>query len=179
VLAVARDSRAATLLTLIAASSAVAAALTTPSVQVVPTEWRQLHSDAVREAVVRDLLLSAPGLDADTSLCVGIGLKDAGQAPFTEIDAPAPLRSLLSGGTRVVLPRSRCHVRRGQWDLVDPDGRPAVAASVGELHWISTHFVKTRGFWLRGAVSAVGYRYTVSLVGDHWHVDTATFEWIS
>jgi hypothetical protein len=165
---------------LLSTGLAVAAVLSVPRDPGPPdAAWRATHENAVRAAVMRDLLDVAEGVPEHPSmaLCASLWTGGGTLSPGDEVDPPPALLAMLEATQRPVYPTSECGMRR--MTLVDPTGRPAVKLTVSTLDWRSPRFVKTEGYWLRGGLSAVGYRYTVSLVDSIWRVDTATFEWIS
>jgi hypothetical protein len=156
----------------------ILAVIPSPPSDTVPEEWRRSQELAVREAVLRDLLDSTRAFneDADMSICVGLGLGEL-RGPGPVVDAPLELRERLRGGNHAVLPLSRCHVR-GE-PLVDSAGRPAVEVAVGTIRWVSKDFVKTRGYALRGSLSAIGFDYTLSLRDGKWLPDRVVATWVS
>ena len=126
-----------------------------------------------------DLLQLAEGVPQrpSMSVCACLWTGTRTHSPGEDVDPPPALLALLDTSERPVYRITECGMKN--WMMVDPNGRPAVKLSVSELDWRSPQFVKTEGYWLRGALAAVGYRYTISLVGRSWRVDTATFDWIS
>jgi len=91
----------------------------------------------------------------------------------SERDASPELLTRLRSALPGIAPRDSCRLNEHHL-LVDLDGRPALQLGVGTLEWVARDFVKVEAYWLRGGLWGATYRYTVSLVGTEWRVDTAS-----
>lgn len=161
-----------------AGAALVTALVSDPHVRT-PQAWRRAQADGVRAAIMRDLLGAAEGVASKPRMTVCIALATGGgeQAAEVSIDPPPELLSQLALGVHPIVPLSRCQVE--DYMLVDEFRSPAVLLEVSDLQWIAPDCVKAQARWHRGALSDVGYLYTVSRAGGQWTVDTAKWLWIS
>jgi hypothetical protein len=162
-----------TVAALVAAIAAAAAALSPGSRAGVPRPWRLAHANAIRTAILEDVLLEAEGVAGrpEMTVCVGLRRGDSAHSAGVELEPPPELLGGLVLGAHPIVALSKCGML--QWMLVDSEGRPAVLVEVGEIEWVSADFVRARARWHRGVLSDAAYVYTVSRIGRRWRVDTA------
>jgi len=165
--------------TAVAAGLATAAALSS-SPRATSSAWQASQADLVREVVLRDLLTldDRPPKTPTITVCIAIAEGPDSHSSMSERDASLELLTRLRSAQLRIAPLNSCRLNERDL-LVDHEGLPALQLGVGQLAWVAPDFVKVEAYWLRGGLWAVGYHYTLSLVGTEWRVDRAAFAWVS
>lgn len=128
--------------------------------------WRSVQADAVRSAVLRELVAGAHSDARPVCVCVFRGKSLLGEGSC-EDPSPALLRDLATLA-HVVQPFSQC-----------ADAQDVLTVAVGEIDWINDEFVKVEGSRSGGPLCPTGFAHSLSFRARQWSVDTATLVWIA